>query len=285
MLAKNPQIGTRKNLPMDEKQVVKEIVRFVGAYSKGKSTKTNWKKPLVGFASADDPLFLKLREVVQPKHALPGDLLPAARTVVAFFLPFENALQKENAQAGLYAARSWAVAYVETNRLIRDLSEHLKAFLENAGFQAALIPATHNFDPEILMSNWSHRHIAYIAGLGRFGVNHWLITEKGCCGRFGSLVTDAYFPPSPRPEQESCLHFAGYECGGCVKKCVYGALFIDRFDRHACNRQLIKNESHYSDLETSDVCGKCGCGLPCSTTNPIAKRASRHTEGSGKKKR
>jgi len=270
---------------MDEKRVVKEIVRFVGAYSKRKSTKTNWKKPLVGFASADDPLFLKLREVVQPKHALPGDLLPAAQTAVAFFLPFESELQKENAQAGPYPARSWAVAYVETNRLIRDLSDHLKTFLEGAGFQAALIPATHNYDPEILMSNWSHRHIAYIAGLGRFGVNHWLITEKGCCGRFGSLVTDAYFPPSPRPEQESCLHFGGYECGGCVKKCVYGALSIDRFDRRACNQQLLKNESHFSDLETSDVCGKCGCGLPCSTTNPVAKRASGHTEGSGKKKR
>ena len=132
---------------MSEKRVIKEIVRFVKAYSKEKSTETEWKQPLVGFASAGDPLFLKLREVVQPRHALPGDLLPAARTVVAFFLPFESELQKENARAGLYPARSWAVAYTETNRLVRDLSEHLKTFLEGAGFQAALIPATHNYDP------------------------------------------------------------------------------------------------------------------------------------------
>jgi epoxyqueuosine reductase QueG len=270
---------------MDEKRVVKEVVSFVKAYSKRKPTKTDWKQPLVGFASADDPLFPELREVVQHKHALPGDLLPAARTVVAFFLPFQSELQKENARAGLHAARSWAVAYVETNRLIRDLSEHLKVFLEGAGFQATLIPPTHNFDPEILMSNWSHRHIAYIAGLGRFGVNHWLITEKGCSGRFGSLVTDAYFPPSSRQEQESCLHLAGYECGACVKKCVYGALYIDRFDRHACYRQLLKNDSHFSDLEETDVCGKCGCGLPCSLTNPVAKRDSRRAERSGQKKR
>jgi epoxyqueuosine reductase QueG len=269
---------------MDQKRVTKEIIKFVEAYPRGRSTETRWKQPLVGFASSNDPFFPKLREVVQPRHALPGDLLPAAQTVVAFFLPFESKLQKENARAGLYPARSWAVAYIETNWLIRDLSEQLKNFLEAAGFQAALIPATHNYDPEILMSHWSHRHIAYIAGLGRFGLNRWLITEKGCCGRFGSLVTDARFPPSPRPDQEACLHLAGYECGVCVKKCVYGALFIDRFDRHACNRQLLKNELHFSDLETSDVCGKCGCGLPCSITNPVAKRTSRHAEDSGRKK-
>ncbi len=255
--------------------MIREIVRFVKNYSTEESAETEWKRPLVGFASADDPLFLKLREVVRPSHALPGNLVAAAQTVVAFFLPFDSRLQKENARAGITPARSWAVAYIETNRLIRELSEHLKTFLEAAGCQAALVPATHNFDPQVLMSNWSHRHIAYIAGLGRFGLNRWLITEKGCSGRFGSLVTDAYFPPSPRPDHEFCLHMAGYRCGACAKKCIYDALFIDRFDRHACYRQLLKNVSNFSDLETSDVCGKCGCGLPCSTTNPGAKRTSK----------
>ncbi len=260
---------------MDQKRVIKEVVRFVKNYPTEKSTETEWNEPLVGFAAADDPLFPKLREVVQPNHALPQDLLPSAQTVIAFFLPFKSELQKENARAGLEPSRSWAVAYIETTRLIRDLSEHLKVFLEGVGGRAALIPATHNFDRKILMSNWSHRHIAYIAGLGRFGVNHWLITEKGCSGRFGSLVTDVRFKPSPRPEHEFCLHAAGYECGACVKKCVYGALFMDRFDRQACYRQLLKNDSYFSDLEESDVCGKCGCGVPCSLTNPVAKRTSK----------
>jgi len=116
---------------MDEKRIIEEIVSFVKNYSREKSTETEWGQPLVGFASAEDPLFLKLREVVRPSHALPQDLLPSAQTVVAFFLPFKSELQKENAKAGLEPSRSWAVAYIETNRLIRDLSEHLKVLLES----------------------------------------------------------------------------------------------------------------------------------------------------------
>ena len=260
---------------MDQKHFISEIVQFVRGYAEKVPSVTKWKKPLVGFASADDPLFLKLKEVVRPSHELPRELLPSARTVVAFFIPFENTLQKENNQAGFYPARSWAVAYTETNRLIKEVNEHLKNLLEAEGCRAVYAPPTHNYDPAVLMSDWSHRHIAFIAGLGRFGLNRWLITEKGCCGRFGSLVTEAAFPPTRRPEQEFCLHFSGSECSACVENCIYDALFIDRFDRHACNRHLERNQGYFTDFETSDVCGKCGCGLPCSTRNPMAKQSKR----------
>ena len=266
-------LSEKEDRTVDQKRIIGEIVQFVRDYAERVPIVTKWKKPLVGFASADDPLFPKLKEVVRPSHALPRELLPAAQTVVAFFIPFENALQKENDQAGFYPARSWAVAYVETNRLISELDEHLKNLLEAEGFRTVFTPPTHHDDPAVLMSDWSHRHIAFIAGLGRFGLNRWLITEKGCCGRFGSLVTEAAFSPTPRPDQEFCLRFGGTECSACVEHCIYGALFIDRFDRHACNQHLLKNEGYFSDLDTSDVCGKCGCGLPCSTRNPMAKRS------------
>ena len=53
------------------------------------------------------------------------------------------------------------------------------------------------------------------AGLGRLGLNNWLITEKGCCGRLGTFVTEAFFSPTLRPEQEFCLQKAGYRCSAC----------------------------------------------------------------------
>lgn len=40
------------------------------------------------------------------------------------------------------------------------------------------------------MSEWSHRHAAYIAGLGIFGINNMLITNKGCVGRIPSFYED-----------------------------------------------------------------------------------------------
>jgi len=259
---------------VDPKAIVDEIVQFVEDYPGKTSAKTRWKKPLVGFATVEDPLFLRLKDVVRPSHALPRDLLSTGKTAVAFFLPFEKTLQESNTRVPFYAAREWAIAYIETNHLIGALSGHVQMFLEEAGYRTAIIAATHHYDEAALLSDWSHRHIAYIAGLGRFGLNRWLITEKGCCGRLGSLVTEAPFPSTSRPEKEFCLHFAGYPCSACVDRCIYDALLIDRFDRHACYRQLLKNDAHFSDLEKSDVCGKCGCDLPCSTTNPMVKRSS-----------
>ena len=36
-----------------------------------------WTKPLVGFADAENPYILRLKEIVGPEHGLPKDVLPA----------------------------------------------------------------------------------------------------------------------------------------------------------------------------------------------------------------
>ena len=223
-----------------------------------------WREPLLAAASADDPLFLQLRRVAAPDHAMPADLLTGARSVLVFFIPFVRRLGRENAAEEEFAARSWAEAYVVTNRLIHAVNEHLGAAIRDRGFAASTTPATHNFDEERLVSGWSHKHIAFIAGLGTFGSHHWLITEAGCCGRLGSLVTTLPLPPTPRPSVEYCLLKAGGKCGVCFGRCRYDALFPDRFDRQACYRQCLVNDSHHADLPLVDVCGKCGCEVPCS---------------------
>ena len=231
-----------------------------------------WEEPLLAVARADDPLFPRLKEVASPEHSLPRDILPGARSVVVFFLPFQKRVGRENAEATPFAARSWAEAYVTTNRLIESVNIRLKACLEQAGHQAAITPATHNFDTQRLVSGWSHKHVAYIAGLGTFGINHLLITRAGCCGRLGSLITSMPLPPAPRPHEEWCLTKAGRKCLACVAKCSYGALHENRFDRHACYEQCLHNDAHFSDLPLVDVCGKCSCGMPCSHEIPAPIR-------------
>jgi len=129
---------------LDKRSIQREITRFVKSYPERTQTKTFWKKPLIAFAAVEDPLFQKLKEWVRPSHALPQDLLSTGKTVIAYFLPFESRIQKENTKEGFYPSRSWAVAYIETNRLIQDLNEHLKHFMENAGFRTVYTPATHN---------------------------------------------------------------------------------------------------------------------------------------------
>lgn len=118
------------------------------------------------------------------------------------------------------------------------------------------------------MSDWSHRHVAWIAGLGTFGLHNLLITARGCCGRLGSFVTDAACTPSASPGFEYCLFKSKGTCGACVKNCVTGALKEDSFDRHRCYGLLLENAALFENEGLADVCGKCTCAVPCSFAIP-----------------
>lgn len=229
-----------------------------------KQSEDYWRSPLLAVASASDPLFSELRRVVDPEHAMPEELLPGARSVLVFFLPFQELLGEENDRFGFHAARSWAEAYVVTNRIIQAVNSHLNSLLEQAGYRSTITPATHNFDEKKLVSRWSHKHLAYIAGLGTFGHHHQLITASGCCGRLGSIVTEMPLPATPRPSAQWCLTKAGRQCYACVAKCPCGALSEDDFNRRRCYGQCLANDAYYKDLPLVDVCGKCGCAVPCS---------------------
>jgi epoxyqueuosine reductase len=247
-----------------------EIENVIAAWCRQEKSENYWREPLIAAASAIDPLFEELRRLVDPGHAMPGDILSGAKAVIVFFLPFQEWLGKENDQAGFNAARSWAQSYVATNQIIRDINDHLKARLEDAGYRAAVTPATHNFDEQKLVSRWSHKHLAYIAGLGKFGCHHQLITASGCCGRLGSIITSMPLSPTPRQDDEWCLEKAGHNCSACVSKCAYDALFETRYDRHRCYEQCLINDRFFDDLPLVDVCGKCGCEVPCSYRIPRA---------------
>ncbi len=253
-----------------KEEIRAQAALFVQQYAADRKTETRWRAPLVGFASAADPLFLRFRQVVSPTHRLPADLLPGARTVVAFFIPFERPVAASNV-AGNAASREWAVAYIETNRLVAALGAHLAGLLEERGFAVALTPATHNFDEERLVSDWSHRHAAYAAGLGTFGLHNMLITAEGCCGRLGSFATTALIEPDRRPSIEACLQKRGFSCARCARRCVNDALFADRFERHRCYEKCLENGRTFEHLGKADVCGKCVVGVPCSFLVPCGR--------------
>ena len=252
---------------MIEQQLHSLIEDYVKSYQELHNTATGWKPPLTGFAAAHDPLFKRLKEIIGPTHALPHDFLQDAETVIVFFIPFEESVAKSNIEKR-NCSKQWARAYLETNRLINDIGRHIKENLRMHGFDSATVPVTHNFDPESLISDWSHRHIAYVAGLGTFGTNNMLITKKGCCGRIGSLVTNAAIRHTVRADREGCLHKYNGSCGKCVSRCVNEALFIDFFDRHRCYAMCLENDVYHSDMDLTDVCGKCLAGVPCSFINP-----------------
>ena len=251
------------------KERLESIIReFVETYNKSNDVKTKWKEPLITYADAEDSMFYDLKKIVSSSHALPKDLLEEAKTVVAYFIPFDDEVAKSNIE-GRECSKKWGQAYIETNRLILDLNIHVQEKLKELGYKSNIIPATHNFDEEKLISDWSHRHVAYIAGLGTFGINNMLITDKGTCGRVGTFVTDLKIESTKRKDKENCLYKHSKICKKCVKRCVNDALKIESFDRHKCYEMCLYNDKFHSDMGLVDVCGKCLVGVPCATCNPL----------------
>ena len=125
-----------------------------------------WRKPLLAAAPADER-FEILPKIAFEEHWRPKDLLPTAKSVIVFFLPFKETLIKEN-RKGDRPCRNWGVAYVQTNDLIGRVSRALGDFLARQGFKSGLTPATDNFDEVKLMARWSHKHVGHLVGLGRF---------------------------------------------------------------------------------------------------------------------
>ena len=231
-----------------------------------------WRKPLLVSAPIDQQ-FDVLPKIAMDEHLHPHDLLKTALSVIVFFIPFVKELIKEN-RSGKRPCRNWGVAYVETNDLIDRAGEGIAEFLKGASYASCLTPATHNFDERRLMARWSHKHLAHLTGLGRFGTNYMLITPSGVCGRFGSLVTEADLGDNPLIDAEhTCLLKAGKTCGKCIEKCPVNALTENGFDRRKCWDRLNDNRhtlEYYSDLPmTTHVCGKCASMLPCSFVNPV----------------
>ena len=233
-----------------------------------------WQTPLLATAPVDSR-FDQLPQIAADDHLLPKDLLPTAKSVIVFYIPFKKELVKEN-RKGDRPCRHWGVAYVQTNDLIGRLTQALGDLLTERGFKSGLTPATHNFNEVKLMARWSHKHLAHLVNLGRFGVHHMLITPVGCTGRLGSLVSEAELGDHPLINtEEACLLKAGKECGKCIKACPVEALSENDFNRKSCWDRLNENRrilDYLSDLpKTTDVCGKCVALMPCSFKNPVAK--------------
>ncbi len=253
---------------MVDAQGLRELVReFVRSYADQPGTTDWWRDPLLVTARIDQR-FDALPRIAWDEHLRPTELLPSAKTLIVFFVPFKKSLLDENTP-GPFPCRNWGLAYEATNKLIGLVCQRIKDVLAVQGFMSALMPATHNFDEKKLMARWSHKHLAHISGLGRIGINTQLITPVGCAGRLGSLVTEADLGNYPLVvDGELCLHKQGKECLECLGRCPVEALKVQGIERQKCWARLKFNIQKTEELSGLDrnthVCGKCVVGLPCS---------------------
>ncbi len=221
-------------------------------------------KPLIGVAASDDSLWntLKKPEVVGPDHMTPTEWMSESKSVLSYFLPFTEVVRKSNRTKGMPSIE-WLYGRWEGELFNNALRSFVVESLEDEGYSAVAPALNEGFSVENHKSNWSERHVAYIAGLGTFSINRSLITNKGTAGRFGSVITDWELEPKPRNYTEVNEYCDG--CGSCISRCPCKAITMETMDKEQCfgflNKILKRNQPRYG-------CGKCQTAVPCEFTNP-----------------
>jgi epoxyqueuosine reductase QueG len=254
-----------------QNDIIETIKSSVIEYDKNNKVNKLWKDPIIEIISAGDINLQKLKKIVCSEHFMPHDILPDAESVISYFIPFQEHIVKSNIK-GTMASTEWAVANIKTDNLIRIINENIELLMRKSGHKAGKISVIHSFDTKKMVSTWSHMHIAYIAGMGAFGINNMLITKNGCCGRCSSIIInyklDAY--KHIGEVKEKCLNKLYGTCGVCQSNCVAKCFEKDSFNREKCYEQGLKNRDHHKKYGHADVCGKCQVNLPCSMKEPEA---------------
>lgn len=272
-----------------KEMVCGEICRFVREEDGNRfpgSQERYFDEPLIGFAAADDPLFVQYKTVIGPFHMTPLELARSGepppwtpRTVISWVLPISEKTRRSNRGEAVYPSYRWAWTRQHGEAFNAALRRHLVKFLRESG-RHALAPQLHPRWCEYgesaagIASSWSERHAAYAAGLGTFSLNDALITPRGIAHRLGSIITDLALEPSPRPyadHKANCLWHRNGACGACIARCPVGALSKDGHDKTLCRDHVYgtaPREVAGRFEVTSTGCGLCQTKVPCESAIP-----------------
>jgi len=246
-------------------------------------------KPLVGFASGDDPIFEDYKEHVGPFHLTPWEIFaltfgdptvtPEELTVISYILPQTEATKADNRKEDAWPSERWARARIFGEEVNVKLRKHLVAALKSEGCRAVAPLLTPQFSMRLspkygFASTWSERHAAYAAGLGTFSLCDGLITPLGKAMRTGSVVARLKIPPTQRPyddHQAYCLFFSKGICKKCAERCPAGAITEAGKDKMLCYQYVRKTAKYVKAHFGFDGygCGLCQTGVPCESKIPL----------------
>lgn len=173
--------------------------------------------PLVGFAPAERWETAPFEPWV-PEAFRPAAIFPGTRTAIVIGLPVLLPIIDT-------APSIWYHEHYGTlNALLDQYAYRIAADLNEQGYPAVPIPRDGYGSIGVLLRRpiafFSHRHAAYLAGLGTFGVNNTLLTRAyGPRVRFATVLTTAEMPPDPVMTEPLCTR-----CMQCVEACPVGAL-------------------------------------------------------------
>ena len=127
-------------------------------------------------------------------------------------------------------------------RTVDEACHSLVRVLEDAGHRAiavsAFLPIDMGDEIKGMRGEVDHRRAAVEAGIGVYGMNNLLVTEKfGPRVRLATVLTTASITPGRRLRKKVCT-----ECGDCVKACPASALDEPgKTDKRACGRTVFEH--------------------------------------------
>jgi len=212
--------------------------------------------PLVGFAPVSrwenppEELPNKFNEWISEEF-WPQSIYPEAKTVIVIGLPVQLPIV-ETAPSIYYHE-----LYKTVNSALDSTAYEIANFLIQKGYPSIYVPRDCYGDIDVLLENpcafFSHKHAAYLAGLGSFGQNNVLLTsEYGPRVRFTSIFTTAEIEGDPIKTEDLCIR-----CLLCLKECPVGAIkeegeFPPPVDKILCAKRSKKLREEYRS-----PCGIC----------------------------
>jgi len=295
-------VPSQDDVPVfDEAWFVNEIKRKIATHPENcleypYSTEPIFDEPLVGFVKGDDPIFQELKTVIGPHHYTPREIMawqaekngvappPAEElSVVSYVMPITRATRQQNAKCSQWPAERWAQTRLSGEIFSQQFTREIVTFLMSRGVLAIAPDVTPLFNkkryPNVgWASPWSHRHIAYAAGLGTFGMHDFLITEKGCAHRLGSFVVHRELAPNrQRPDDihAYCLQYQGKQCLKCARRCPVGAISKENaHNKETCYKHVAASLKYC--LKNYHIfiygCGICATGVPCESGIPVKQK-------------
>ncbi len=250
---------------------------------------------IVGFCSADDPIFEHYKKVVGPFHLTPAEAYskhfsveidsPENLTVIAYILPTNKITKKENYEYSTkWPGERWSHTRLYGERSNQKLQKYLLSEIKKEFGVDGVAPMTeqklfkiHRKHLEayqgVWASTWSHRHMCFAAGLGSFGLSDGFINARGKAMRCGSFVINFKMPSEgnnrPSDPYEYCI-----KCGQCIKRCPVDAITLESgHDKQKCSIKVQNTvpyiQEHYHIPIYS--CGLCQVGVSCSDGIPLKK--------------
>jgi epoxyqueuosine reductase QueG len=160
-----------------------------------------------------------------PEEFRPRGIYPEARSVIVIGIPIELPAL-ETSPSILYHE-----VYNTVNRLLDDSAYRIATWMGEEGWPSIFVPRDGYGGLDVLRDRptafFSHRHAAFLAGLGTFGVNNMLLTPRyGPRVRFTSVLTTAELPADDMMTEELCTR-----CMRCARSCPAHAIEEGEYPR------------------------------------------------------